>query len=624
MRVGRYLLKGVLVLLQDDRVMSILTGLVIVVAMATLAQKSDRLLDIFFGEEIAGIAPQNDAVTVVAGRPEIIDVLANDENVAPEDVGGVRILVSPSCGAAETADNGVLYISNESCIGEQLFAYCVQRGDECTSASVTVNVVSSEPAKPVVGAQRQIAGATPSAVEQPTTQASNTPPVGRIEVPAPVAAQPDPATETANAQASAGAQPTGLAGQDEITVAATAPSQDGGVAAVARAYTPTTPQVAQLGRSPTFGADTDTNGALQGLRADAEPVIRLGAAPSLFQPQAGAQAVPSNGGDSATRTARLNVEGGAYVAPPASAPDLSAIIPPTDVPAPEATTEVARAAPADETVGTRTQIQSDAVAAIDRTPTPRPETQVQPEDQPVAQGCGQAEITSRRGPGAYSVLRIASSCRAGEVITLSHAGLDFSAQLDNTGRAEVSLPVMDIDSGVVAIFGDGGRTVTPLDYDDRAVDLALRVAVTWTTPVDLDLHVFEYAAGFGADGHVWQENPRAFREVRRAGGGYLASFPALKAGGQSIEVYTFWANSRARPGFARIALDHASRGDTPAGDFCGSGALASPEYVMVRAAGGAVISRSKGRFAPAACGVALSTEARYQNGAVKDLEIAIR
>lgn len=613
-------------MLQDDRVMSILTGLVIVVAMATLAQKSDRLLDIFFGEEIAGIAPQNDSVTVVAGRPEIIDVLANDENVSPEDVGGVRILVSPSCGAAETADNGVLYISNDRCVGEQLFAYCVQRGDECTSASVTVSVVSS---KPVIGAQGQVAGATqaPTRFGQTTPQARDDALITSIEAPAATGAQPNVTTETAGdlAGAAAGGQALGTAAsQEQITVAANAPSQNGGVAAVARAYAPTTPQVAQLGRSPTFGADSDAGGALQGLSSDAEPAIRLGVAPSLFQPQAGAQGVFSAGGQAGSRTARLSVGDGALVALRSDPPDLSNIAPATPEPAAQEPVVVARAEPTDEGTDTKAQIQSDVVAAINRAPVAKPEPQVVPENKPIALGCGFAEIVSRRGPGANSVIRVISTCRAGEVITLSHAGLEFAAQLDNTGRAEVALPVMDADSGVVAIFADGGRAVTPLDFDDRAVDLALRVAVTWTTPVDLDLHVFEYAAGFGADGHVWQQNPRTFRDVRRAGGGFLSSFPALSAGGQSIEVYTFWANSRARPGFARIALDHASRGDTPAGDFCGSGALAAPDYQMVRAVSGSVTSRTQGRFAPAACGVALATEARYQNGAVKDLEIAGR
>lgn len=129
--------------------MSILTGLVIVVAMATLAQRSDQLLDFFFGEKVASIAPQNDAFALFAGESKVIEVLANDENAKPEDADNVNILVSPSCGAAETTDGGVLYISNDRCVGAQLFAYCVRRGDECASASVTVNVAAAVANQPV-------------------------------------------------------------------------------------------------------------------------------------------------------------------------------------------------------------------------------------------------------------------------------------------------------------------------------------------------------------------------------------------------------------------------------------------------------------------------------------------
>ena len=76
--------------------MSILTVLVIVVAMATLAQRSDKLVDFFFAEREASIAPQNDAAALFAGDSQVIDVLANDENAKPEDAGNIHILVSPS------------------------------------------------------------------------------------------------------------------------------------------------------------------------------------------------------------------------------------------------------------------------------------------------------------------------------------------------------------------------------------------------------------------------------------------------------------------------------------------------------------------------------------------------
>ena len=139
--------------------------------------------------------------------------------------------------------------------------------------------------------------------------------------------------------------------------------------------------------------------------------------------------------------------------------------------------------------------------------------------------------------------------------------------------------------------------------------------------MNLDLHAFEYSAGFGADGHVWEQNPRGFCDVRRLGGGYHTSYPSVVIDGQSIEVYTFWANRRARPGFMRFAVDHASRGDIASGEFCGQGPLASPLYTVVRAERGIITTVSQSSFAPAACGQALDGSVRYANGALADLRI---
>ena len=55
-----------------------------------------------------------------------------------------------------------------------------------------------------------------------------------------------------------------------------------------------------------------------------------------------------------------------------------------------------------------------------------------------------------------------------------------------------------------------------------------RIAVAWTAPVNLDLHVFEYASGFDGEGHVWEQRPRAFSDVRRSGG---AKRPPSAGGG---------------------------------------------------------------------------------------------
>ncbi|MEO1611219.1 MAG: hypothetical protein AAFU55_02515, partial [Pseudomonadota bacterium] len=216
---------------------------------------------------------------------------------------------------------------------------------------------------------------------------------------------------------------------------------------------------------------------------------------------------------------------------------------------------------------------------------------------------------------------IVSDCRPGAPFVIEHAGLSFSGRLDAGGGGSIAIPVMAEDGVAAVRFQDGSGERFSLNYNWRELELTLRVAVAWTDPVDLDLHAFEYAAPFGADGHVWEERPSGFRRVRRSGGGYLANYPSATEGGQSVEVYTFWANSRARRGVARIALDHASRGDIPDGAYCAGGPLASPEYVVVRSERGDVKSTSRGRFSAAECGLALTQDARYASGALRDLRI---
>lgn len=128
--------------------MSVLTGLIIVIAMAVLAQRSDELIDFFFSKAPARIAPQDDAATGAAGASVFIDVLANDENAGPHDAAKLRIVTSPGCGAAEATEAGVLYIANSSCQTEQSFTYCVSRGDECPTATVTVTITDAAPLPP--------------------------------------------------------------------------------------------------------------------------------------------------------------------------------------------------------------------------------------------------------------------------------------------------------------------------------------------------------------------------------------------------------------------------------------------------------------------------------------------
>ena len=620
--------KGDVVLLQDDRVMSILTGLVIVVAMATLAQRSDSLLDFFTREEAILVTPVNDEAVIFAGDSQVIDVLRNDENALDSDGENIRIVVSPSCGAAEATSDGVLYISNERCIGPQLFAYCVQQGDECPSASVTVNVAAAAPgALRIASEQREEASAGGAAVDgvaalrQPGAQRAAQ--AGRVVAATPQVTDDVSAPRIGGAAASPAPETSGAAPQIE---------RDAVVAAVR----PTAPSPSSIGRladapridggtvaAPSQGASLHAPDAA--LTDDSEPQVTLApTARPLFRDD-GSGAVARQGSADArgdVRIAALSTDAEPEVAA-AERPDVTAIE--SEPAAPEApVTEVARLE--DPTEGSAAaRIRDDAVRAIregrgdpsetgQATPPARREGEV-------GAGCGPFEIRSVAAAGAMSVVQVNSPCRSGAGFEVEHAGLRFSGRFDATGAGEVRIPVMDSEGVARVVASDGGAAPVSLEFNLREAELTLRIAVAWTAPVNLDLHAFEYAAQFGADGHVWQEHPSGFRRVRRSGGGYLKNYPAAAAGGQSIEVYTFWANSRARRGVARIALDHASRGDVADGDFCEGGALASPDYVVVRSERGKLTSTARGRFEAAQCGQALGQDARYASGALRDLRI---
>lgn len=565
-------------MLQDDRVMSILTGLVIVVAMATLAQRSDQLFDFFFSEKEASIAPQNDTLTLFAGESEVIDVLANDENAKPEDQTNIHILVSPSCGAAEASDGGVLYISNDRCVGAQLFAYCVRRGDECASASVTVNVAAALPGR--------------EGDPQLTAEAQQPKPQPRL--------QPQPQPQAEAKQTAAAPAPDTTPAREGVKQA----PESREVIAALRTVGPTSAAAPQL-RTPV--PVIDDGGLAPVIATDAAPKAeagifqRLFSAPSDQPAPSGTQALeapPRVAGLDDTQRWR-----------PGSAPDVSQIA----VGEANVETEIRIAAvQTDDAGSTRDRVQAEEAAQLPPSPA-------------AAASAGPAACTptlsTRPGQGGMVRIDVEADCYASRTFALIHAGLEFGGRVSADGVAEMEIPVLEISPDISARFDDGAIATAPLNFDLRSVEQTHRVAIAWTAPVNLDLHAFEYSAGFGADGHVWEQNPREFREVRRPGGGFHSSFPATVINGQSIEVYTFWANRRTQPGFMRIVVDHASRGEVANGEFCGQGPLADPGYTVVRAERGVITDRALSGFTPANCGQSIGSDVRYSNNALADLKI---
>jgi len=153
-----------------------------------------------------------------------------------------------------------------------------------------------------------------------------------------------------------------------------------------------------------------------------------------------------------------------------------------------------------------------------------------------ASACGVRMSASAR-PGASIAVFISSRCRAGQVVTVSHADFSFSERADDRGVLSTIIPAFTSIANIDVIFEDGATASAKVSLRD-ASELE-RLAIVWSAPVNLDLHAFENDATENSDGHVWVNNQRTYRDTLIGGGGFLETFgdPSIE-GGTMAEVYS--------------------------------------------------------------------------------------
>jgi len=150
--------------------------------------------------------------------------------------------------------------------------------------------------------------------------------------------------------------------------------------------------------------------------------------------------------------------------------------------------------------------------------------------------CGVRMSASAR-PGAAIAVFISSRCRAGQVVTLSHADFSFSERTDDRGVFSATIPAFTSLATVDVTFEDGATASAQVSLRD-ASDLE-RLAIVWSAPVNLDLHAFEGGATENSNGHVWVNNQRTYRDTLIGGGGFHETFgDSSIAGGSMAEVYS--------------------------------------------------------------------------------------
>ena len=240
--------------------------------------------------------------------------------------------------------------------------------------------------------------------------------------------------------------------------------------------------------------------------------------------------------------------------------------------------------------------------------------------------CGEPTITVVPLAGGRTQFSITDPCRAGQAVTFTYVGVPFQRRVGNGGRLDFILDCFAGDGSPVAIAFEDGSTFSR-NAVARDMGRVSKVSVLWSANVNLDIHAFEYAAGFGKPGHVWAaapSSPEDSRSMARAEGrgrGFISHVSDGGNAGSHLEVYTFWHHRRQDRGVIRLALDYASRGSTPQGETCGNGRMAEVEFLVLKLSRGGEFSRTEGVFQPADCGAPLSEQARYSTKAIPDLFI---
>ena len=244
-----------------------------------------------------------------------------------------------------------------------------------------------------------------------------------------------------------------------------------------------------------------------------------------------------------------------------------------------------------------------------------------------------APAASERGPcpppdiaiaplaGGQMQIRVASPCRAGQAIAFRYDNVELKRALPASGSGLFTIDLFAGDRKSLDVtFADATRRVLPVAATD--LDKVSKVAVRWRAPVNLDLHIFEHAAGAGQPGHVWANAPSSAEAALKSaaasgrGAGFMNSFDEQEDRTEAkavdkIEVYTYVHGAQDAGDTVVMALDHETRGSQPSPATCGQGSQAKVDFGVTLLSRKGDVIRAGGVFKPARCDQPLSPSERF-------------
>lgn len=240
--------------------------------------------------------------------------------------------------------------------------------------------------------------------------------------------------------------------------------------------------------------------------------------------------------------------------------------------------------------------------------------------------CDVPQISTDPLIGGRMRIRFTSPCHAAQDLKLTYAGAEFVRKVDASGNFDEIVDCFAGQSSSVDVNFAGGKSKSvPVVAQD--LDRVTKIAVFWQAPVNLDLHVFEYAAKSGQKGHVWANAASDAAQAQEAlildhrGHGFMSTIEDGSAGQRKVEVYTLFNYNEQAPGLITMAVDHQTRGQSPNGATCRGGALAEiPFNISIFDRKGQVTSQA-GILGAADCGTQLTTATRFDDSVLTPLKI---
>lgn len=171
---------------------------------------------------------------------------------------------------------------------------------------------------------------------------------------------------------------------------------------------------------------------------------------------------------------------------------------------------------------------TDAVAALVALAAADPVPVAPAPEPPAVQACT-STLTATPLPGAVLSLALVAPCDGGARVVLRHGGLAVTARLSEAGTLFTTLPAMDAQGEVSALFPDGARAEAAAAVDMTGIR---RFAVQWQGDDAFQVQAYENGAQFGAPGHVSAATPVGEGQLAVLGDASV-DLPLM------AEVYTF-------------------------------------------------------------------------------------